>query len=158
MPMIAFRSSAERLMLDMMDVGASKASANVHVVRKRYIPTSAARIASNMDVTHLLPRSKRQCLEPGRRQCQATNGRTTSSTPTTGRASWSRETSALLEWLQETKSGRPDLWSYPWPGYEAQRPDIVFQVQILLQESVFPRKGKKTRRQYSNVGTTYEAP
>ena len=86
MPMIAFKFSAERLIAEITEVVDSNASANVHTIRKGNIANNVFWIASNMDATHLPLRSNRQRLERGRTLCQAANGRTTSSIPTTGRA------------------------------------------------------------------------
>ena len=57
MPMIAFRFSAERLMVEITEVVDSNASADVQVVRKGNIATNVSWIASNMGATHLPLRS-----------------------------------------------------------------------------------------------------
>ena len=87
MPMIAFRFSAERLMVDITEVVDSNASAGVQVVRKSNIATIILWSDSNIYATYLPLRSNRQRPEPDRRPFQAANGRTTSSTAMTGRAS-----------------------------------------------------------------------
>ena len=156
--MMAFRFSAERLMLEITEVVDCKASADVQTVRKSNIATNFLWTVSDMDATHLPLRSNRQRLERGRTLCQAANGRTTSSTPTAGRANWSQEASAPLDWSQETKSGPLDLSSCPRLGHWSQHSDIVYQAEILSKEFVSPKIGKRKRRQYRNVGTMYEAP
>ena len=59
MPMIAFRFSAERLMVEITEVVDSNESADVQVVRKGNNTSKVLWIASNMGATHLPLRSNR---------------------------------------------------------------------------------------------------